>query len=75
MNPLAQARNRRRHLVGHAPETRSGSRIRGRFRIVAVEDVPGGEQLRVDVTIEREGEEKPACVAEALFRFYTSFNT
>lgn len=53
----------------------SGSRIRGRFRIVAVEDVPGGEQLRVDVTIEREGEEKPACVAEALFRFYTSFNT
>ena len=53
----------------------SGSRIRGRFRIEAVEDVPGGEQLRVDVTIEREGEEKPACVAEALFRFYTSFNT
>ena len=40
-----------------------------------MEDVPGGEQLRVDVTIEREGEEKPACVAEALFRFYTRFNT
>jgi acyl dehydratase len=47
----------------------SGSRIRGRFRIEGVEEVSGGEQLTVAVTIEREGEEKPACVAEALFRF------
>ena len=47
----------------------SGTRIRGRFVVQAVEDVAGGEQLTVGVTIEREGEEKPACVAEALFRF------
>ena len=47
----------------------SGTRIRGRFRIEGVEEVSGGEQLTVAVTIEREGEEKPACVAEALFRF------
>ena len=46
-----------------------GSRIRGRFRIDAVEDVPGGRQATVSITIEREGQEKPACVAEALFRF------
>jgi acyl dehydratase len=52
---------------------RSGSRVRGRFLVEAAEEVPGGEQLRVAVTIEREGEEKPACVAEALFRFYRSF--
>ena len=46
-----------------------GSRIRGRFRIEEVEDVTGGKQARVAATIEREGQEKPACVAEALFRF------
>jgi acyl dehydratase len=47
----------------------SGTRVRGRFRIEGVEEVPGGEQLTVSVTIEREGEEKPARVAETLFRF------
>jgi acyl dehydratase len=46
-----------------------GSRIRGRFRVEAVDEVVGGEQLTVAVTIELEGNEKPACVAEALFRF------
>ena len=34
-----------------------------------VEDVAGGKQARVAGTIELEGQEKPACVAEALFRF------
>lgn len=47
----------------------SGSRIRGRFRIEDLEEVPFGRQARVAVTIELEGQEKPACVAEALFRF------
>ena len=47
----------------------SGTRIRGRFVVQAVDEVAGGEQLTVAVTIERESEEKPACVAEALFRF------
>jgi acyl dehydratase len=49
----------------------SGARIRGRFRIEELEDVPLGRQARVAVTIELEGQEKPACVAEALFRFLT----
>ena len=47
----------------------SGARIRGRFRIEDVEDVTLGKQARVAATIELEGQEKPACVAEALFRF------
>jgi acyl dehydratase len=46
-----------------------GSRIRGRFKVEEVDDVANGEQARVAVTIELEGHEKPACVAEALFRF------
>ena len=47
----------------------SGSRIRARFVVEDVEEVSGGEQARVAATIEREGQEKPVCVAEALFRF------
>jgi hypothetical protein len=46
-----------------------GSRIRGRFRIDEVEDVTAGKQARVAATIDLEGQEKPACIAEALFRF------
>ena len=49
----------------------AGARIRGRFRIDEVTDVAGGKQARVAATIELEGQEKPACVAEALFRFLT----
>ena len=49
----------------------SGSRIRGHFTIEEVDQVTGGTQARVAATIELEGQEKPACVAEALFRFLT----
>ena len=47
-----------------------GRRIRGRFRVEAADAVAGGEQLTVAATLELEGSEKPACVAELLFRFY-----
>ncbi len=47
----------------------SGTRIRGRFRLDDVDEVASGKQARVAVTIELEGQEKPACVAEALFCF------
>ncbi|MDQ3992098.1 MAG: MaoC family dehydratase [Actinomycetota bacterium] len=46
----------------------AGSRIRGRFRIQQVEPVDGGVQAAVAATIEREGEQKPACVANLLLR-------
>ncbi|MFQ6326050.1 MaoC family dehydratase [Nocardia sp. CWNU-33] len=46
----------------------AGSRIRGRARIVSVEEVRGGLQAVVRVTIEREGGDKPACVAEYIVR-------
>jgi acyl dehydratase len=49
----------------------SGARIRGRFRIEELEDVALGRQARVAVTIQLDGQDKPACVAEALFRFLT----
>jgi acyl dehydratase len=46
----------------------SGSRIRGRFRIEGVTEVRGGNQFRIAATIEREGAEKPVCVADLLLR-------
>jgi acyl dehydratase len=47
----------------------SGSRIRARFRVESVEPVAGGTQATVAVTVEREGHDKPVCVAELLMRF------
>jgi acyl dehydratase len=46
---------------------RSGKRIRGRFRLDSVEEKgPGQLLLRHTVTVEIEGEEKPALTAEWL---------
>ena len=43
-----------------------GSRIRCHVRIASVTDIPTGKQLTVRHTIEIEGEDKPACVAETV---------
>jgi acyl dehydratase len=46
---------------------RSGSRVRGRFRLDSVEEkAPGQILLRHTVTVEIEGEDKPALTAEWL---------
>jgi len=45
---------------------RVGSRIRAHVVIGGVTDVPAGKQLTVRYTIEIEGQEKPACVAETV---------
>ena len=49
----------------------SGSRLRGRFKLLAYEPLEGGAQLTVEVSMEREGSAKPVCVAESLARRYT----
>lgn len=47
------------------------SRVRGRFTLASVQDLPdGGAQLVWEVVIEREGSDKPVCVAEFLMRRY-----
>jgi acyl dehydratase len=48
----------------------SGSRVRMGAEIAAVEPVSGGLQVTLNGTFEIEGQPKPACVAEILFRFY-----
>jgi acyl dehydratase len=47
-----------------------GSRIRGRFAVAAVEEIDGGVQLTLNGVAEREGQEKPVCAAELVFRQY-----
>ena len=48
----------------------AGSRLRGQFRLLAYEPIEGGAQLTVEVRVEREGADKPVCVAESLTRRY-----
>ncbi len=47
-----------------------GSRLRGRFRLLEYRVIDGGAQLTSEVTIEREGDTRPVCVAESLTRRY-----
>ena len=47
-----------------------GSRVRGRVVLRSISAVAGGHQLAWEVTVECEGSEKPACVAEFLMRRY-----
>ncbi len=52
-----------------------GSRLRARLKLLATETVAGpggstGVQMTWEVKIEREGSEKPVCVAESLGRRY-----
>jgi acyl dehydratase len=48
----------------------SGSRVRARFVLGALEPVEGGVQTTLQVTVEREHDAKPALVAEWLVRHY-----
>jgi acyl dehydratase len=48
----------------------AGSRVRMGGEIAAVEEVTGGVQVTLSCTFEIEGQSKPACVADILFRYY-----
>jgi acyl dehydratase len=46
-----------------------GGRVRGNVRLEAAEDVRGGVQTAMVITVELEGSEKPACIVEAISRW------
>ena len=48
----------------------SGARVRGRFALRAVEDAGDAVQVTWTATIEREGADKPCCVAEWIVQYY-----
>ncbi|WP_431683339.1 MaoC family dehydratase [Kitasatospora sp. KL5] len=49
---------------------RVGSRVRARVALTGADEIPGGLQITTRVTVEIEGGEKPACVAEAVSRIH-----
>ena len=46
-----------------------GSRIRGGAEIAAVDEIPSGIQTTIAISIQVEGQDKPACVIESLSRW------
>jgi acyl dehydratase len=47
-----------------------GSRVRTTFELKEFEQIEGGTQATFVATVEREGQEKPVCVAETIVRSY-----
>jgi acyl dehydratase len=47
-----------------------GSKIRARCTLIAVEEVKNSLQLTEQYTVEIEGQDRPACVAECIMRLY-----
>lgn len=47
----------------------SGSKIRSHATLSAFEAIPGGDQLTIDILVERQGSDWPASVAQLVFRY------
>ena len=49
---------------------RVGARIRGGGQLINVEEVKGGVQATIRVTIDIEGSDRPGCVVDTISRFF-----
>jgi acyl dehydratase len=47
-----------------------GSNLRLGAAVAEVEDVSGGVQVVLDLTLETEGSAKPSCVAQVVYRYF-----
>lgn len=47
-----------------------GSLVRAGATLASVDEVAGGVQVVLDVTVEVQGAPKPSCVAQVVFRYY-----
>jgi acyl dehydratase len=47
-----------------------GSRVRGAGEVISAEEVKGGVQVIVRITVEIENSDRPACVVDTISRFY-----
>ena len=48
-----------------------GGKLRLKAEAAEIEEVKGGLQVIYKVTFEVEGQEKPSCIAEVIFRYYS----
>jgi acyl dehydratase len=55
--------------IRYPAPVRVGAKVRGGAELVAADDVPGGIQTTMRITIEIEGGTKPACVIESISRY------
>ena len=70
VNGISMGVNYGTNKVRFPSPVRVDSRVRAGAELASVEEVPGGVQVVVRLTYEVEGQEKPACVAETVARFY-----
>ena len=47
-----------------------GAKVRASATLADVKEFPGGLQLTLSATVEREGGDKPVCIAEPIYRYY-----
>jgi acyl dehydratase len=47
-----------------------GAKLHLGAKVSSVEDIAGGAQVTLELTLETEGAEKPSCVAEVVYRYY-----
>jgi len=72
MKGVAMGVNYGLNKVRFTNATKSGARIRGRFTLAEIKEIPGGFRYINNVVIEIEGEEKPACIAEMIAQVYVN---
>lgn len=49
-----------------------GTKVRMKARLEKVEIIAGGAQIKLELTFEGQGNDKPVCVAESIARMYTA---
>jgi acyl dehydratase len=47
-----------------------GSKVRATATLTDIRPIDGGVQITVDAVVERDGGDKPVCIATPIFRFY-----
>lgn len=68
--PMKMAINYGLNKVRFPAAVPSGSKIRARVKLQSLEELSGAVQINWNITVEREGGDKPCCVAEWLLRYY-----
>ena len=62
--------SRRTNKVRFPTAVPSGRRIRLVSKVTEVQPIPGGVQVLYQATVELEGTDRPALVADLLYRYY-----
>lgn len=70
--PARMALNYGSNRVRFVSPVPAGSRVRARFTVLQVQEMPDAIQVTWGIVVEREGGPKPCCVAEWIVRYYPS---